>query len=54
VKHLSGSNDVLLDAGRAQTFVIEPLHKVRQVLVVDGVNGHGTKAGLYVLAESAA
>jgi hypothetical protein len=30
------------------------LHKIRQVLVVDGVNGHCTKAGLYVLAESAA
>ena len=54
VKHLSSSNDVLLNTGWTQALVVEPLHKVRQVLVVDGVNGHGAKAGLYVFAESAA
>ena len=54
VKHFSGCNDVLLDTGGTQTLLVQPLHKVSQVLVVDGVNGHCAKAGLYVLAESAA
>ena len=38
VKHLSSRNDVLLNTGGAQALVVEPLHKFRQVLVVDGVN----------------
>jgi hypothetical protein len=54
MKNLSSSNDVLLDTGWAQALLVQSLHKVRQVLVVDGVNGHCTKAGLYVLAEPAA